>query len=64
MKGEEFSTWLSGIARLNEDQRQAVLAALTTAEGGGSENRDADGGPEGQGFEGSRSAGRVGRNGP
>ncbi len=35
MKGEEFSTWLSGIVRLNEDQRRAALAALTTAEGVG-----------------------------
>jgi len=38
MKGEEFSTWLSGIVRLNEEQRRAALAALTTAAGVGAKS--------------------------
>ena len=35
MTGEEFSVWLSGVGRLNVDQRREALAALTNGDGGG-----------------------------
>src|SRR5271166_1080472 len=34
MKAEEFSVWLSGIARLSADQRRGGLAALVSVDGG------------------------------
>ena len=34
MKAEEFSVWLSGVARLSADQRGKALAALANVDGG------------------------------